>query len=186
MLATVGNSFFAGAFGIEKKSVVKARMSGVSGEDLWIAYYAASLTGARPGSLMAVRRSAPSWASSITAGQGEPGGLEGRFGKAVRDDLPDGELAALAAGEVLAHRLGTSREELTTMWSTGARLSEIVAAAVISRWDGRPPSALLSAVREKRTTWGSLLYRQGIAPEEAGSRIGALLGRSPIDPGRKP
>ena len=161
-------------------------MSGVSGEDLWIAYYAAPLTGASPGSLMAVRRNAPSWASAITAQQREPGGLEGRFGEAVRDELPDSELAALAAGEVLSHRLGTARDELAAMSSFGARLAEIVTAAVISRWDGRPPSALLSAVRGGRTTWGSLLHRQGIAPEEAENRIGVLLGRSPPDHRAKP
>ena len=171
VLSTVGNSFFARAFGIDKKAVVKARMSGVSGEDLWIAYYASPAEGKSPGTLMAVRRNAPSWASVLT----QPRGGGGPFPAAAAAGGADRDLARLAAGSVLRSTLGAEEGELEALSAAGATLAETVASAVISRWDGRSPSELLRSVRGGRSTWGSLLHGQGIAPSEAEERIAELF-----------
>ena len=42
------NSFFAAAFGVEKKTIVIKKQKGVSADDLWIAYWLTARSGADP------------------------------------------------------------------------------------------------------------------------------------------
>jgi len=55
LLATTQNSFLATVFGIYKREIVKAKMGGTSGDDLWIAYFVATKTDTDVKSLMSAR-----------------------------------------------------------------------------------------------------------------------------------
>ena len=65
LLATTQNSFLAAVFNIDKKYVVKTKMSGGSGTDLWIAHFLAQKTGINAQELISDRRTAGSWKSVI-------------------------------------------------------------------------------------------------------------------------
>ena len=61
LLATAANSLLSAAYGVPKRGIVEARMSGVSGEDLWISTYAAHRQGEAAGVLLTARTAAASW-----------------------------------------------------------------------------------------------------------------------------
>ncbi len=175
VLATTQNSFFAAAFGIPRKAVVKSKMSGTSGTDLWVAYYAAGILRLRAGDLMTRRGSAPSWPAVLKGKGMEAGSFDARFAAALDSGASDEHLASLAAGEILTSSLGTERKELEAMMTGGASTAEIVAASVFSRWSGGSPSSLFRDVRGGKTTWGGTLHRLGIEPAGVEDRILTLF-----------
>lgn len=175
VLATTQNSFFAAVFGIPKKAVVQSKMSGTSGTDLWVAYYAAGILHLRAGDLMARRLKAPSWPAVLKGKGGEAGSFDARFTAALDSGTSDEGLASLAAGEVLTSSLGAEWKELEAMMTGGASTAEIVAASIFSRWSGGSPSSLFRDVRGGKTTWGGILHRLGIEPADVEDRILILL-----------
>lgn len=60
-LATTQNSFFAAAFGVDKKRIVINKQKGVSVDDLWVAYWLAARSGADPATLIQERTTKGSW-----------------------------------------------------------------------------------------------------------------------------
>ena len=175
VLATTQNSFFAASFGIPKKAVVQARMSGAGSADLWVAYYSARPLRRRAGELMAERGGFSSWAETLKGGERAPGGFSPRFQEAIDSGSSDGTLASLAAAETLVLHLGTGWKELEALIAGGASTAEMVAASLLSRWTGRPPTALWEDVRKKGTTWGGLLHRLDLPPAEVEGAVRRLV-----------
>jgi hypothetical protein len=175
LLATTGNSFFAVAFGIPKKAVVKSKMSGNPGEDLWIAYFSAVKLNLRPVTLMASREKEGSWKKALQGWDTSLAPLGKPFRAALERDEGDGTLAAVAAGETLVALTGSSREEIDGMLSLGSSAQQIVAAVLFGRWSGRPAPGVLEEVKSGKSTWGSLLNATGITPDGMEARIRSLL-----------
>jgi hypothetical protein len=150
-------------------------MSGAGGADLWVAYYSARPLRRRAGELMAERGGFSSWAETLKGKDRAPGGFSPRFQEAIDSGSSDGTLASLAAAETLVLHLGTGWGELEALIAGGASTAEMVAASLLSRWTGRPPTALWDDVRKKRTTWGGLLHRVDLPPAEVEGAVRRLF-----------
>lgn len=128
LLATTRNSFLAVAFGQSKKEIVRLRMTGTPGADLWIAYYLASKTDIPARKLMQSREKADSW-SSVLAAQGiDPMQTGPYFARALTGGKKDRKLADAAADETIAAVTGTVPEELRQFRQRGADTGEIILA----------------------------------------------------------
>ncbi len=175
ILATTQNSFFAAAFGIPKETVVRAKMGGAASEDLWIAYFAAARLGLRPGDLMASRSGGRTWRTALEDRRVSLSLLGERFADAVLTDRPPREMAALAAGEMLASLVGTGRADLDAAVAAGASVPELVAAALIARWSGRTALSVFQGAAAGKASWGAELQRLGISPEGLAEKIAFTL-----------
>lgn len=92
-LATTQNSLLAASFKLSKKDVVRAKMSGTSGEDLWISNFLAARSGQSADQWMTARSSAVSWVKAVTSGNLAASVLGPKVAKAVKDGVTDEALA---------------------------------------------------------------------------------------------
>jgi hypothetical protein len=178
LLATTQNSFFAVAFGIPKKALVQAKMKGVSGDDLWIAYYVGSILRLPPGSLMASKEKTGSWKEVLENRRVPLDPLGRRFLTLLERRESDAALAAAATGEVLSRTLRITPDTLDPLLARGLPTGKIVIATLLARWSGVSAPALLEDVESGKATWGSLLSGLGIHPDALEERIGLLIGAS--------
>lgn len=164
VLATAQNSLLAAAFGLDKGAVVKAKMTGTSGEDLWIAHWVAAKAGLRAADLLDARSRAAGWAEAL-ASLGLPAERLGpRAAGLLRGAAPDPALARAAEEEALHTRLGIDEASLDALAKAGAGPAEAAAAALLARRSGRPPAEVYREVAGGRASWGSLFHRAGIEP----------------------
>jgi hypothetical protein len=178
LLATTQNSFFAVAFGIPKRALVQAKMKGVSGDDLWIAYYAGSILRLPPGSLLASKEKAGSWKEVLTNRRVPLDPLGERFLSLLDGGGKDAVLAAAATGEVLSRTLRIAPKDMDPLLARQLPTGEIVIATLLARWSGASAAAVLDDVKSGKATWGSLLNGLAIHPDALEERIGLLVGAS--------
>ena len=166
LLATAANSLLSAAYGVPKRGIVEARMSGISGEDLWISTYAAHRQGAEAAVLMSARKTAASWRDALSSRSGQLESLGPRFVGALADGAADAALARIAAAETLAARLGTPWAELEDLVGRGATLQETVLAALIAHWSSRTASEVYADVKAGRSGWSRLLAAVNRIPKQ--------------------
>ncbi len=166
LLATGANTLLSAAYGVPKRDIVQARMSGTSGEDLWISTYAARRQGADAAALMTARAAAASWAE-VFRSRGEPlEPLGPRFVAALAGGAGDAALALIAAGETISSRLGTPWAELDELAARGATLQETVLAALIGGWSSRAAPAVYAEIRAGKSGWSRLLAAVNLVPKQ--------------------
>jgi len=175
LLATASNSLLSAAYGVPKREIVQARMSGTSGEDLWISTYAAQRLGADAGILMTARASAASWRDVVHSRGGQLELLGPRFVAALAAEVADAALARIAAAETLAARLGTPWQELDTLADRGATLQETVLAALIGAWSARPAPAVYTDVKTGKSGWSRLLATVNRIPKQMEVEVPKVL-----------
>jgi hypothetical protein len=174
-LATTQNSFFAAVFGVEKKEVVRAKMTGTSSAELWISHYVAAGAGISPEAVEKVRREASSW-QAVLASLYIPGNrLGAEFEKVLASRATPESLATAAVDAALVAHFGADPDDLRQLRSAGATDAETILAVFLSRESGRPALGYRAEVVEGRETWGSLLAKQGINPSAIDSEVRRLL-----------
>lgn len=162
LLATTQNSFISATLGIEKKTIVRAKMSGASGDELWVEGYVAH-RGELPVRKAAEARSgASSWREALVRLDISPAALGERFTAAAAGGADETILAEIAAEEMLQEDFGISPAELVKLRSDGAGTKEIILAELLSGLSRQPAPALYKAVAEGSETWGKLLHRSGM------------------------
>ena len=166
LLATAANSLLSAAYGMPKRAIVEARMSGTSGDDLWISAYAARCQGTDAGALMTARAAAASWREVFSSRGGNLEPLGPRFVAALADGAGDAALSRLAAAETLADRLGAPWPQLQALVDGGATLQETVLAALIGSWSSRPALEVYAEVKAGKTGWSRLLATRGRVPKQ--------------------
>lgn len=166
LLATAANSLLSAAYEVPKRGIVEARMSDISGEDLWISTYAAFRQGAQPAVLMSARKAAASWRDALGSRSGQLESLGPRFVGALAEGAGDAALARIAAAETLAARLGTSWAELEDLIGRGATLQETVLAALIGPWSSRTASEVYTDVKVGKSGWSRLLVAVNRIPKQ--------------------
>lgn len=174
-LATTQNSLLAASFGISKKEVVRAKMGGMAGEDLWLAYALAARSGQSAAQWQERRGAVGSWAGAIAAGKLTASALGPELVRAVTGKAGDGELARLVVEEVLVQRAGMAAEVLAGLKNQQATLQETILACFLARQTGRPALEMLEAVRSQNRSWGSLLAAHNIAAPEIEPRVARML-----------
>ena len=164
ILATTRNSLLSAAFGISKREIVQAEMSGTSPEDLWIAHWAAARAGRDAEVLLGSKRREGGWRPALS--DVERGRLGAAFEEALARGAPDVGLASVAADDVVVTRLGLDAATIAALRRTGASSQEVIVAAVLSRRGRVNPAELYASVKSRKKTWGVLLQEAGIAPAE--------------------
>ncbi|MEW6486706.1 MAG: hypothetical protein AB1578_02180 [Thermodesulfobacteriota bacterium] len=179
VLATAQNSVLAAVFGLEKKSVVQAKMTGAANEDLWLAHFAAARTGLRPAELLDARARAGTWGEALGSLGVAPERLGGAFPDFLERNGADALLASAVVDAVAAERLAAVPAELEALRAAGASDAETVAGALLFRLTGTPPVQTLAAVRKGSATWGGLFHAAGLEPAAIGDAAARLLRPPP-------
>jgi hypothetical protein len=175
VLATAQNSLLAAAFGLDKGALVKAKMTGTPGEDLWVAHWAAEKTGARAVDLLDARSRSSGWAQAFGS-LGVPAERLGpRAAPLLRRASSDGTLARVAQDDVLHTRLGIDETSLRDLAGAGPGLGEAAAAALLSRRSSRSPLELYRAVAEGQASWGGMFHEAGVEPAAIEEEVRRLL-----------
>jgi hypothetical protein len=166
LLATTQNSLFAVNFGLEKRMVVREKMSGVPGERLWVAHYLAERGGMPPALLFATHDRRNSWQATAALLNTDLGVLAPRFAALLAEDAGDGPLAAAVVDEIVMTRLGIPQEEVEEIRARGGSNAELILAAYLGRRGGGAAADLHAEVASGRATWGQLFNS---LPDTAGT-----------------
>lgn len=174
-LATVQNSFLAAAFDIEKKTIVRAKMGGASGDALWVKGFLARRGGVSMDRVETVCGQTSSWQEALTRLKIAPDALGDRFARAAAGGADDGVLAQIAAEETLTARFGSTARDLAALRSAGAGTREVLLAEFLSRLSQRPATSIYAEVAEGRASWGLLLQRYGITADKIEDALRRLV-----------
>jgi len=175
LLATTQNSFLAAVFNIDKKYVVKTKMSGGSGTDLWIAHFLAQKTGINAQKLISDRRTAGSWKSVVAQNKIEFSILGEEFKTALTAGVPDELLAAVIVDQMLVTHLNAKQSELKKLRDSGATTKEVILAVFLSLKSGRNALEYYSSVSKGRRTWDTHLNSVGITANLVGTEINRII-----------
>lgn len=174
-LATTQNSFFAAAFGIDKKTIVINKQQGVSADDLWVAYWLAARTGADPDSLLQGRKTRGSWRQMTTQSAISVKSMGVKFADALKNNASDKRLAEAVVDELLLRFRFYGEPELVALRKAGAGNQEIILAGLIAAKTRQPATQLYRNVNGSSTSWGTLLQRAKIDPAEIQSEVATLV-----------
>ncbi len=177
-LATTRNSFFAAAFAVDKKTIVMKKQQGASAEELWIAYWLASRSGADPESLLQARKTKGTW-RPVVAAQAIPAKTLGRrFSEALQANAADDRLADIVVDDLLLRFRIYGEVDLVALRKANAGNQEIIIAAMIASKTRQPALVLYLDLIKGSKSWGALLEKAGIKPAEIQKEIEALISRS--------
>lgn len=171
ILATTRSSLLSAAFGVEKRSLVAAVMSGTPAEDLWVAHWAGARTGRPAPALLALKEDRGTWAAAL---QGLPG-LTGGAAAALAGGADARALAALAVDEVLLARMGAAPAALQALRAGGASPEERILATALAAHLQAPTAPLAAEVRAGRATWGRILTEAGLVPKDLDGLVRRLV-----------
>lgn len=173
ILATSRSSLLSAAFGVPKKELVMAVMTGTAPEDLWIAWYAASRTRRPAPELLEARKAKGSWREALAGA----GAIAPAFDAALARGGAATELAALAVDDVLVTRAKAPAASLRAYRAAGASTEEAVVATILSAKLGAPVLPLLVQVKAGRATWGSVLADAGIEPGQIDGIVRGMVAK---------
>jgi hypothetical protein len=174
LLATTRNSLFAIVFDQDKKTVVRARMSGTSAEDLWTTYFLAARAGVPADTVAGLRHEGLAWPAVVQQLRLSPAALGEIFAARLRGGADTPELAAAAVDTALTERLRVAAPELAALRTAGAGDAETVLAVFLGRKTGRSAADILTQVRGGET-WGALYDRTGLVPAATEQELRSLI-----------
>lgn len=178
-LATTQNSFFAQVFNTDKKSVVMKKQQGTSPDDLWIAYWVASRTGASPEVLLQTKQKSEAWKDAI-AQMGLPLKTLGtRFSSALKANSSPLQLAETAVDDLYARYRLMGEVELAAMRKAGASNQELIISSVIAGKIRLPARKIYLEVKNSSKTWGSFLREAKIDTKNMQQEITSILKLQP-------
>ena len=162
-LATTQNSFISLLYGVEKSSLVKAKMSGTSGSYLWILFDVTARSQQEIDKVDKIYGQTKQWNSVFTELNLTPQQLGEKYWQLGND--PE-KLADHIVDLQLNKQFGVSTNELQSWHEKGMNRKELILANLL---DG-DPITLFNQVNSGRQTWGKLLYDQGLLDGKAINR----------------
>ena len=171
ILATARSSLVSAAFGVPKRDLVGAVMTGTAADDLLLAHWAGARLGKPAGALLADRKLRP-WKEVLAGAAGLPKPIE----VALRIGATEAELARLVVEELLGARAGASRVELAELRAAGAATNEAILAVALARRAGTAPAGLVAPVHGGQATWGGLLRSFGLEAKGVDGLVRAAVG----------
>jgi len=162
-LATTQNSFISLLYGVEKSSLVRAKMSGTSGSYLWILFDIAARSQQEIDKVDKIYGQNKNWDAvfkklNLTPQQlGEKYWQLGNNPELLADYIVDLQLNK---------QFGVNKNELQSWHKLGMNRKELILANLL---DG-DPITLYNQVNSGRQTWGKLLYDQGLLDGKAINR----------------
>jgi hypothetical protein len=162
ILAATRSSLLSAAFGVPKRGLVRAVMTGTAPEDLWVAHWSAAKTGRGASWLLDARAETGSWRAALAGTTGLPTG----FQAALTRGAASRELAALAIDDVLTARLGAEPASVGALRAAGATSEQVIVATFLAPLLKAPAPDVLARFKSGKATWGTLLHEAGLAPEQ--------------------
>lgn len=156
-LATTRNSLMAVIYSVEKKSLVKARMSGADSDLLWISQELARQSGLSKLAIEEAYRETGSWQQVVDQLQ-----IGRQLDAAVMSNLKQPELLVnhIVDGLLTAH-LEIQPAQLQPLREQGVNNKELILLVFLSRIGGEDPAALLRRYKSGES-WGKLLHDLGV------------------------
>jgi hypothetical protein len=170
ILATTRSSLLSAAFGVDKRSLVSAVMTGTAAEDLWVAQFAGARAGRPAAALLALHQDRGNWAAALA---GLPG-LDGPFAAALAAGADGRALAGLAVDDVLVSRLHAAPAAVRSLRDAGATPEERILASALAAHLSAPTLPLLINVRAGKASWGEVLRDAGLSPRDLDGLIRRL------------
>lgn len=183
-LATTQNSFFATAFGVDKKTIVIKKQKGASAEELWIAYWLAARSGADPDALLQERTSKGTWRLVAASLHASENSLGKRVSEVLKTTASDERLANAVVDELLLRFRFHSEPELSALRKIGADNQELVITGLLTAKSRQPAIQMYTEVKSGRTSWGAILQKAKVNPSEIQSEVAARV-TVPVTPRAK-
>ena len=174
-LATTQNSFFAIVFYVDKKTIVMKKQQGISPDDLWIAYWVASKSGASPESLLQARQKAETWQDVLAPLRLSPKTVGTQFTSTLNAKSSPAHLAESVVNELFLHYQLLSYMELSALRQAGASNQELIIATVIAAKTKQPATKIYLEVKSGSKTWGAQLQEAQIDPKNMQKEISGNL-----------
>lgn len=171
LLATVQNRLLSYAFAVPRKDVVSEKMSGVSGESLWVAHWLARSANLPVAEIQNLYAHKGSWRAVVTQKAIDPELLGSRFVAALLEDGSE-HLAWVVVSEVLGQSLAVSVEDFMAFRQQGASLKEAILAHLIALQRHAQAQQVLKRARQNGN-WGSVSIASGITVEDLESLLAA-------------
>ncbi|HKL49475.1 MAG TPA: hypothetical protein VJ882_07460 [Desulfuromonadales bacterium] len=172
LLTTTFNTFQALALEIEKKSIVRAKMSGRASEYLWLRHWFAKETGLSVDEIGQKYHALGSWREL-----GRQEGIAGPDGLSPPEDAfsSDRQLAESIALWEMARYFGVEPGKLVELRKKGASLKEMALSLFISALTSHSAEEVFDRVHADETSWGTAARKAGItfsAVEPKMSKLG--------------
>lgn len=157
-LATTQNSLMATLFGVEKKSLVRAKMSGHDGRDLWILHYLSDKSGQPLLEIDRIRSTEESWRGvvsklEIDEGQLDSGSLD-LLGKPI-------ELSSFIVGMYLGAKQLATDSAIDKLRRQGVSNKELILSVFIANSNKLDPQIIYKR-NKNGESWGKLLHDSGL------------------------
>lgn len=178
-LATTQNSFFALVFNIDKKSLVMKKQQGTSPDDLWIAYWVASISGKQPETLLQAKQKNEAWKDVLAPLQLATKALGSRFLNALNANASAARLSEAVVDELFLHNNLLIDQDLLTLRKAAATNQELIIATVIAARVKQPARQIFLEVKSGSRTWGSLLTEAKIDTKNMQQEISSILKLRP-------
>lgn len=178
-LATVQNSFFAIVFNTDKKSIVMKKQQGTSSDDLWIAYWVASKSGATADTLLRSKKQSDTWKNVIFSLQLSQKPLGVRFSNAINADASAGRLSEAVVDEIFIKEKLLTEGDLIALRKAGVTNQELIIVTVIAFKTRQPARQLYLEVKNGSKTWGSLLSVAKINSKNMQMEVEGMLKTHP-------
>lgn len=172
LLATTQNSTLAVAYGIPRKEIVRQKMLGADGKDLWIAYALAELNRRAASDLMVLHDSGGTWRRVLL--DGAP--LQVPYYLQGVDEVEWAQLIVNRAAQRILHM---ASGEIAGLRKVRANDQELLLAALLARSGDRPAMELLAQARSAAGSWGTLADSAGIDPRNIEKLIREIARRAP-------
>ncbi len=156
-LATTQNSFLALIYGVDKRNIVKAKMAGENGAQLWVLFDVANRSGKDISQVKAIQAKNKVWAKTF-AQLNLP--IDQRYRQLSND--PE-QLADHIVDLQLRKYMGASVSEVATWRKLGMNRKELILATMLTG----NPADIYAAISSKGQTWGQLLFNQGLLDSDA-------------------
>lgn len=174
-LATAQNTLFAALVRIDKQEVVRAKMAGADGAELWVSWALAEAAGVDRERVATLREEGRSWRQVQEELRLPPEALPPVLQAVLLRNESTATLATQVVDTLLLTRCQVTSAALRELRSAGADDQQTILALVLARKSGRPARAILADAATGRKSWSAQLSAAGIAAGTIGAEVAALL-----------
>lgn len=157
-LATTQNSLMAQLFKIDKKSLVRAKMSGSDGDSLWITHSLARKSGKTTAEIEQVRSRSRGWSEAVANLKIDTDKLDRHIVALLGKPA---ELASFLVDELLVGKLGVEMAQLEKLRALGASDKERILSVLLALTGGFEPVDSFYRYQQGES-WGKQLHDQGL------------------------